>query len=51
MATFFGSNLARFGVLETFLAKMNVLEISSPESVRLIGSEILQIIPEPTAKL
>ena len=31
--------------------KMYVLEISSPESLRLIESEILQNIPEPMAKL
>ena len=40
-----------WGLDDIFWRKINVLEISSPESVRLIESEILQNIPESEAKL
>ena len=39
------------GAWRHFWRKMNDLEISSHESVTLIGSEILQKIPEPLTKL
>ena len=38
-------------IWQHFWQKINVLKILSPESVRLIGSEILQNIPELLAKL
>ena len=43
------SKIWRLG--EILWQKMNVLKISSAESVTSIGSEILKNIPEPLAKL
>ena len=47
----FRDNFARFGDSGYFWQKTNILEILCPESVRLTGSETLQNIPEPLAKL
>ena len=43
------SNIWRLG--DIFWQKMDVLEASSPEPIRLLRSEILQNIPEPLTKL